>query len=114
MALQGDVRPLMRISEASELVSAHLVPDSVSGVATATGASFFLYRFDFSGASSTAKLLASIDGAASSATAWSAFRPKEMLLVTERILLSPGDTIALACRSPWGGSLSLRFRRLQS
>lgn len=109
--IAGDVRPVMRVSEASELISAFVTLDSISGPAAATAFTIGLYRFDASGSTAAASLLALIDGAAATATAWAALRPKPMNLSTSRVLLSPGDSVAMVTASPWTGSLSMRFRR---
>lgn len=109
--IAGDIRPLMRVSEASELIGAFVTLDSISGPAAATAFTIGLYRFDPSGSPATASVLALIDGAAATATAWAAVRPKPMTLATSRVLLNPGDSVAMVTASPWTGSLSMRFRR---
>lgn len=99
----------MRVSERSEFVSAFLTADAS---APASAFTVSLYRLDSSGSLNSASLLAYVDGAAPSATAWVALRPKAMLAAPTRIVLQPGDVVALA--GGWTGALSMRFRRVQS
>lgn len=110
--LARDAKPVMRVAERTKLISAYLTPDSVTGLAGASDVTLSLFRFDNSGSVATATLLAWIDGAAASASAWSPFRPKPLLVVAADIILNPGDSIGLASLASIIGCLSMRFRRV--
>lgn len=113
--LGENLQPIMYVSEDSELVRASLIPDQTSGQFGTAGFGESLYRIDSSGSLATAQLLATRDGAAASAPAWSPFRPQDMRLVSSPAVVHRGDCIARLNRaSTWTGSLDLRFRRIVS
>lgn len=109
MALTGTIRTLMRIDEKSSFVGAWATVDTA---ALATAFTLALYRFDSSGSMAMASQLAYIDGAAASATPWVAQRPKAMLVTGQKVVLSPGDVVALVMATAWAGTVSMRFGRV--
>ncbi len=108
--LTGAYQPVMHVTERSELLRAFVTPDSGSGLAKAAEFVANLVRFNSSGSVATVQIVASITATSG---AWSPFRAKEMKLVSARVVLEQGDTLALSAENQaWLGVLSLRLRRL--